>query len=297
MHAAGHSVAALEARRPGGMAGASGSAGANSMSAMPTSVRSDPAELILGAVDTCLDLAATWYAWDGRPRVSEPTKDIPGGTVFTPQKAIRRIADHLVDHLAELEALLAGAEPIPDSWHGRTVTLASDCAPFTEADLNEARNRLGRLGQLYALRLRSLDDEAVDAPGSGADDPSDLRARRRRHLVCRAGRAASCATRRGPARATLATRMERNDLLGEKWVVAICVMRCRRVSAAILCDLVDGVDLQRVLGAGRGLASGGGTGRPARQGRPMASATLGRPGHTSPPDAGPGVSGWDRGRR
>ena len=62
------------------------------------------------------------------------------------------------------EELLAGAEPIPDTWHGRTVTLASDWAPFTEADLNEARNRLGRLGQLYALRLRSLDDETLDAP-------------------------------------------------------------------------------------------------------------------------------------
>ncbi len=115
---------------------------------MTTSVRSDPAELILHAVDTCLDMAATWYAWDGRPRVSQPTKDIPGGTVFTPHKAIRRIADHLVDHLAEIEALLAGGEPIPDTWHGRTVTLATDWAPFTEADLNEARNRLSRLGQV-----------------------------------------------------------------------------------------------------------------------------------------------------
>ncbi len=131
---------------------------------MTTDVRSDPAELILGAVDTCLELAATWYAWDGRPRVSEPTDNIPGGTVFTPQKAIRRITDHLVDHLAELEALLVGADPIPDTWHGRTVTLASDWAPFTEADLNEARNRLRRLGQLYALRLRSLDQQALDAP-------------------------------------------------------------------------------------------------------------------------------------
>ena len=129
-----------------------------------TSVRSEPAQLIPSAVDTCLDLAATWYAWDGRPRVSEPTRDIPGGTVFTPQKAIRRIADHLVDHLAEIEALLAGAETIPDTWHGRTVTLATDWAPFTEADLNEARNRLRRLGQLYALRLRGLGDESLDAP-------------------------------------------------------------------------------------------------------------------------------------
>jgi hypothetical protein len=131
---------------------------------MTTPVCSDPAELILGAVDSCLDLAATWYAWDGRPRVSEATEDIPEGTVFTPHKAIRRIADHLVDHLAQLEVLLAGAEPIPDTWHGRTVTLATDWAPFTEADLNEAGNRLRRLGQLYALRLRSLDEEALDAP-------------------------------------------------------------------------------------------------------------------------------------
>jgi hypothetical protein len=131
---------------------------------MTTSVRSDPAELVVDAVDTCLDIAATWYAWDSRPRVSQPTKDIPGGTVFTPHKAIRRIADHLVDHLAEIESLLAGEEPIPDTWHGRTVTLATDWAPFTDADLNEARNRLSRLGQVYALRLRTLSDEALDAP-------------------------------------------------------------------------------------------------------------------------------------
>jgi hypothetical protein len=130
---------------------------------MSTPVHSEAAERILGAVDTCLELAATWYAWDGRPRVSAPTSDLPGGTVFTPHKAIRRIADHLVDHLAQLEVLLAGAEPIADTWHGRSVTLATDWAPFTEADLNEARNRLRRLGQVYALRLDSLDEAALDA--------------------------------------------------------------------------------------------------------------------------------------
>jgi len=46
---------------------------------------------------------------------------------------------------------------------GHAVTLATDWAHFTEADLNEARNRLRRLGQVYALRLRSLSDEALDA--------------------------------------------------------------------------------------------------------------------------------------
>jgi len=113
-----------------------------------TAVRRDPAELILDVVERCLELAASWYAWDGRARVSEPTGELPGGTIFTPQKAIRRITDHLVDHLAEIEALLAGAETIPDTWHGRTVTLAGDWAPFTEADLNKARKRLRRPGQV-----------------------------------------------------------------------------------------------------------------------------------------------------
>jgi hypothetical protein len=157
---------------------------------MTITVRTDPTELIPRAVERCLDLAGSWYAWDGRPRVSEPTEDLPGGTVFTPHKAIRRIADHLVDHLAQIEALLAGAETIPDTWHGRTVTLAADWAPFTEVDLDEASNRLRRLGQVYALRLRGVGAEALDAPPRPrVDDPPDRRARRRRHLVCRAGRA------------------------------------------------------------------------------------------------------------
>jgi hypothetical protein len=131
---------------------------------MTTTVRDDPTGLIPDAVERCLDLAGTWLAWDGRPLVSEATEDIPEGTVFTPHKAIRRIADHLVDHLAQIEALLAGAEPIPDTWYGRTVTVAADLAPFTEADLNEARNRLRRLAQVYALRLRGLETGALDAP-------------------------------------------------------------------------------------------------------------------------------------
>ena len=63
-----------------------------------TDVRDDPAELILDAVERCLEMALTWYAWDGRPRVSEPTRDLPDGTVSTPQKAIRRIACVQVDY-------------------------------------------------------------------------------------------------------------------------------------------------------------------------------------------------------
>jgi hypothetical protein len=109
----------------------------------------------------CLDVAATWLRWDGRPLISED-----GDRVYTPHKAIRRIADHLIDHLAEVEALLAGVETRPDRWHASGVTLDQDWARFTEADLREAQERIGRLARTFALRLRSAGPEAWDAPRS-----------------------------------------------------------------------------------------------------------------------------------
>jgi hypothetical protein len=76
---------------------------------------------------------------------------------WTPHKALRRIADHLLDHLHEVEALLAGAEPMPDEWHGRQVTLDADWARFTEPDFDEACSRLRRLARCYLLRPASWD--------------------------------------------------------------------------------------------------------------------------------------------
>lgn len=114
----------------------------------------NPGALVAAAVTTCLDIAATWIAWDGRPLVTD------GDNLWTPHKALRRVTDHLVDHLAEVEALLAGAPPIPDGWHGRLVTFDADWARFTELDLAEARQRLARLGRLYELRY------AAAGPGS-----------------------------------------------------------------------------------------------------------------------------------
>ena len=49
--------------------------------------------------------------------------------VYTPQKAIRRVADHMLDHLAQLEAHVAGADPVPNRWHGSHVTTAADLHP------------------------------------------------------------------------------------------------------------------------------------------------------------------------
>jgi hypothetical protein len=123
----------------------------------------DPAEVVEAMVERALALAATWPAWDGRPR---PRSD--STLVYTPHKAIRRVADHLVDHLAEVEARLAGVATLPDHWHASAVTTAADMAPFTAEDLDEARSRLLRLAQVWALRLRAMDAERLDRQEGGA---------------------------------------------------------------------------------------------------------------------------------
>ncbi|GAA2565957.1 hypothetical protein GCM10010424_04130 [Streptomyces lienomycini] len=120
-----------------------------------------PAEAVTGTVDHVLALAATWTRWDGRPAHA-------GDRLYTPHKAIRRVADHLIDHLAELEARLAGEETQPDHWHASTTTTDADRAPFTPEDLDEARSRLTRLARIWANRLEALTDEQLDhSPGEG----------------------------------------------------------------------------------------------------------------------------------
>ena len=125
----------------------------------------NPAQLVVDGVEQALDLAATWPAWDGQP--IKDTID-ESGDEWMPLKALRRINDHLIDHLHEVEALLAGAEPIPDEWHGRTVTLEADWPPVTEADLDEARSRLRRLARTYLLRYAAAGPAEWDAPRGDA---------------------------------------------------------------------------------------------------------------------------------
>jgi hypothetical protein len=124
----------------------------------------NPGQLVVNAVGACLALAATWHAWDGRPVAG--TVDGKPNT-WTPQKALRRITDHLIDHLHQVEALLAGAEPVPDTWHGRFVTLDADWGRFTEADFDEACSRLRRLARCYVLRYAAAGASAWDEPRDG----------------------------------------------------------------------------------------------------------------------------------
>ena len=75
-----------------------------------------PADVVVAMVEHVLGLAATWTRWDGTPAVV-PVEGEPPRT-YTPHKAVRRVADHLLDHLAEVEARLAGQPTEPDRWHG-----------------------------------------------------------------------------------------------------------------------------------------------------------------------------------
>jgi DNA-binding transcriptional MerR regulator len=122
----------------------------------------NPGTAVEEAVRRCLSLVDTWIHWDARPRVSED-----GDRIYTPHKAVRRIADHLVDHLAEVEALLARVDTQPDAWHGSLLTLDSDWARFTEADRDEAHQRLRRLARTFALRLAAAGPDSWDEQRDG----------------------------------------------------------------------------------------------------------------------------------
>ena len=122
-------------------------------------IDANPGQAVVESVEHCLALAKTWSTWDGEPRA---TAD--GERIYTPHKAVRRIGDHIVDHLAEVEALLAGQRPEPDRWGASLVTTEADRAAFTEVDLVEAEQRLRRLARSFALRLAAAGLGEWDVP-------------------------------------------------------------------------------------------------------------------------------------
>jgi hypothetical protein len=126
-----------------------------------------PADAIDDMVRHVLGLAETWTSWDGTPRSS-------GGRAFAPHKAIRRVTDHMIDHLAQLQAHVAGIEPPPDRWHGSTTTTANDLAPFQREDADEARSRLERLALLWRLALAEVPLGDLDRAHGDAYTPREM---------------------------------------------------------------------------------------------------------------------------
>jgi hypothetical protein len=121
----------------------------------PKTDQRPPAEVVAGMVERVLALANTWLSWDGEVRTS-------GDRAYTPHKAIRRVADHLIDHLADLEMRFAGVPTMPDRWHASAMTTPADMAQSTQEDLEEAESRLLRLAKVWSIMFESLSDEELD---------------------------------------------------------------------------------------------------------------------------------------
>src|SRR5262249_50875988 len=60
----------------------------------------NPGQLVVDGVEACLALARTWHAWDGGP-IARTVDGKPN--TWLPYKALRRITDHLIDHLHQVE--------------------------------------------------------------------------------------------------------------------------------------------------------------------------------------------------
>ena len=119
----------------------------------------DPADAVAQMVAHVLRLAETWGAWDGHPL---PADD----RVYTPHKAIRRVADHMIDHLAQLEAHVAGAEPLPDRWHGSY--MATPAGPGAVHGGGLGRGEEPARAARPAVAARARDDPTGGArPGGG----------------------------------------------------------------------------------------------------------------------------------
>jgi hypothetical protein len=77
---------------------------------------------------------------DAQPRPLTPPAGV-GRYTYTPRKALRRVLDHALDHLNQIDQWLAwqreGVVPAPtDGWVGSSVTLPGDLLPISSSDLD-----------------------------------------------------------------------------------------------------------------------------------------------------------------
>ena len=108
---------------------------------------------------------------DARPAPLAVTR--VGGYTYTPRKVLRRVLDHALDHLNQIEQWLAwqhrGVVPTPtDGWVPSTVTLPEDRLPLTSADVDAWLWRIDQAARLLAQRAAGLSRDELDwAPPDG----------------------------------------------------------------------------------------------------------------------------------
>jgi hypothetical protein len=90
-----------------------------------------------------------------------------GRYTYTPRKALRRVLDHALDHLNQIDQWLAwqrdGLVPIPtDGWVGSTVTLPGDLLPLSSSDLGAWLWRIDQAALLVRQRAGKLTEAELD---------------------------------------------------------------------------------------------------------------------------------------
>ena len=88
---------------------------------------------------------------------------------FTPRKPLRRVLDHSLDHLSQIEQWQRwrgeGVVPTPtDGWVSSTVTLPEDRLPLTRSDVDAWLWRIDLATSLMVERARRLGQEELDWP-------------------------------------------------------------------------------------------------------------------------------------
>jgi DinB superfamily len=86
---------------------------------------------------------------------------------YTPRKPLRRVLDHALDHLEQIEQWQRwrrdGVVPTPtDGWVPSTITIAEDRLPLTAADLDGWLWRIDQAVRLLAARAAGLGADELD---------------------------------------------------------------------------------------------------------------------------------------
>jgi hypothetical protein len=86
---------------------------------------------------------------------------------YTPRKVLRRVLDHALDHLNQIDQWLdwrrGGPTPVPtDGWVPSTVTLPDDRLPLAPADLDAWLWRVDQAARLLAHRAAGLTEDELD---------------------------------------------------------------------------------------------------------------------------------------